>query len=189
MKPKPFDAHGYITTNSGTRITVPELALQDVRLDDIVHSLALQCRFMGHCRDFYSVAEHSVLVCALAEREHGFGSDVARCALLHDAAEAYTGDHPSPIKRCIKGIKQFEMQMEVSVNSALRLPAPTDRIWKTVKKYDLMALFQEAATLFTPAPPWVKEVPPEFLHPIHCLPWRDAKLRMLLRLREYGYNV
>lgn len=185
----PADTHLYITTRSGLRLALPDLEVQDCRPTDIVHSLALQCRYMGHCREFYSVAEHSVLVCALAERDHGFGSEVARAALLHDAAEAFTGDHPSPFKKIVPGLKAFEAAVEAPVYRALRLPPPTDAVWEEVKKYDLYALFQEAAQLFTPAPPWVQEVPRKYLHPIHCLAWRDAELRMLLRLREYGYHV
>jgi hypothetical protein len=37
-----------------------------VSIVDIAHSTAMQCRFNGHCRDFYSVAEHQVLVAAIA---------------------------------------------------------------------------------------------------------------------------
>ncbi len=34
----------------------------DVDVRGIAHSLSLQCRFNGHCREFYSLAEHGVCV-------------------------------------------------------------------------------------------------------------------------------
>jgi 5'-deoxynucleotidase YfbR-like HD superfamily hydrolase len=64
----------------------------EICIEDIAHSLSLQCRFLGHCKTFYSVLEHSCHVAHLvpaAYTVHG---------LLHDAAEAYVGDMPRPLK-------------------------------------------------------------------------------------------
>jgi uncharacterized protein len=59
--------------------------------------LSNQCRFGGHCRAFYSVAQHSCLVADLVAVT---GADVADqlWALLHDAPEAYLVDLPHPLK-------------------------------------------------------------------------------------------
>src|ERR687888_181496 len=65
--------------------------------DDIARALANQCRFGGHCRVFYSVAQHSVIVSELVEQRGGEIEDVF-AALMHDAAEAYLGDMPHPLK-------------------------------------------------------------------------------------------
>lgn len=83
----------WIQTRSGVKFYPldPDPAL--IRIDDIAHSLANQCRFSGHSKRFYSVAEHSVIMSGL------FETYVCRLeALLHDAAEAYLTDVPSPIK-------------------------------------------------------------------------------------------
>ena len=55
------------------------------------------CRFGGHTRAFYSVAQHSVIVSELVEARGGDVEDVF-AALMHDATEAYLGDMPHPIK-------------------------------------------------------------------------------------------
>lgn len=73
----------------------PDPSLIDIQ--DIAHALSNICRFGGHSSRFYSVAEHSVLVGeALWNLHHD--ADLALAGLLHDAAEAYLGDVPRPLK-------------------------------------------------------------------------------------------
>jgi hypothetical protein len=64
---------------------------------DIARALANQCRFGGHSRVYYSVAQHSVIVSELVEQRGGDVED-AFAALMHDASEAYLGDMPHPLK-------------------------------------------------------------------------------------------
>lgn len=66
---------------------------EEIRIEDIAHALSMQCRFAGHCSQFYSVAEHSVRVAELCPSKDQLW------ALLHDASEAYLVDLPLPIKR------------------------------------------------------------------------------------------
>jgi 5'-deoxynucleotidase YfbR-like HD superfamily hydrolase len=86
----------FIQTVSGRRVNpfAPDPAAIDIA--DIAHALAHQCRFGGHCRRFYSVAQHSCVVADIAGRRAD--ADTALWALLHDAAEAYLGDVPHPVK-------------------------------------------------------------------------------------------
>lgn len=82
----------WFQTFTGRTFYVLDPRAEDVDLGDIAHALSRICRFGGHCRDFYSVAQHSVIVSKLV-RPH-----LALAGLLHDAEEAYTGDVIRPLK-------------------------------------------------------------------------------------------
>lgn len=71
--------------------------MEDVNLLDICHALSNQCRFTGHCNQFYSVAEHSCRVHDILPQE------LKLVGLLHDASEAYLMDLAKPVKT------QYEM--------------------------------------------------------------------------------
>ena len=86
-----------IQTVSGLYVDPLNLRVEDVRLEDIAHALSNQCRFSGHTRAFYSVAEHSVRVAGLLQ-EQGCPIEVVLHGLLHDASEAYLTDMPRPLK-------------------------------------------------------------------------------------------
>lgn len=59
---------------------------------DIAHHLAMQCRFNGGVKAFYSVAQHSVMGATICR-------EFARQAfLLHDASEYLLGDWVKPLK-------------------------------------------------------------------------------------------
>ncbi len=56
-------------TLTGRRMNPLDASPEDIDPDDIAGALANICRFGGHSRAFYSVAQHSVIVCdLLAER-------------------------------------------------------------------------------------------------------------------------
>ena len=60
---------GSITTFSGVLFRPLLSNPDDIRIADIAHALSQQCRFAGHTRTFYSVAEHSVRVSLLCRPE------------------------------------------------------------------------------------------------------------------------
>jgi hypothetical protein len=82
----------WLQTYTGVQFRPLDPQVEDIRIDDIAHALSNQCRFSGHCREFYSVADHSVWVSRIVPPEH------ALWGLLHDAGEAYLVDLPRPIK-------------------------------------------------------------------------------------------
>lgn len=89
--------------------------VEDIRIADIAHALSQQCRFAGHTRVLYSVAEHSVRVSRwLKNKFSGTQGKVrVQCSgtmqwlspeeiqlsgLLHDGSEAFLVDLPTPLK-------------------------------------------------------------------------------------------
>lgn len=82
-----------IITFTGELIDVFNLDPNKVHIEDIAHALANQCRWGGHTRKFYSVAEHSLKCKDYVLPNLEFS------ALMHDSAESYLYDLCSPIKR------------------------------------------------------------------------------------------
>lgn len=87
----------WLTTVSGVRFHLMNPKPEEIRLTDIAHALGQLCRFTGHTKRPYTVAEHSVLV-ALILREQGYDADTQMAGLFHDAHEAYVGDLSTPMK-------------------------------------------------------------------------------------------
>lgn len=82
----------WMHTYTGRRYTPLAPKIEDIDIVDIAHALSHTCRFGGHSRDFYSVAQHCFVASLIVPKEY------ALWALLHDAAEAYVGDIIRPIK-------------------------------------------------------------------------------------------
>lgn len=94
----------WIQTSTGSYFDLLEPKPAQVRLEDVARALGRICRFAGHTKKHYSVAEHSVLVAqhAMTLRNYTANSDhrtaLFMAGLLHDAHEAFTGDLTSPMK-------------------------------------------------------------------------------------------
>jgi hypothetical protein len=107
----------YLQTVSGRWVNPFDPDPEQLDAGDIARALANQCRFGGHCRVFYSVAQHSVIVSELVEERGGDAED-AFAALMHDATEAYLGDMPHPLKhRSPLGaaFKDAEAELELAI--------------------------------------------------------------------------
>lgn len=146
----------WMQTFSGKAVHPLDMEPSDIDIEDIAHSLSLQCRFNGHSKVFYSVSDHSAHVYRYLVREYiKFGNldksedarwlPLIKWGLLHDAAEAYTKDLPRPIKTELPQWKPIEEAVERVVAARFELPYPipeevmyTDNVILATEKRDVM---------------------------------------------------
>lgn len=128
----------WIQTHIGRSFDLLNPTPEQVAITDIAHSLSHICRFTGHCREFYSVAQHSVLVMSLVP-DH-----LKAQALLHDATEAYVGDMSWPLKQLLPEYKAIEQGVWEAIAEAYGLPTKLD---PGVKHADSVALMLERRDL------------------------------------------
>lgn len=163
----------FMLTNTGREHHLSGIAQQfnAPTIEEIAHALAQINRFTGHALRPYSVAEHSLLVAAIADSE-GATPVQKLAALLHDAHEAYVGDLASPSKWAIgEPWQAFEHGQEVAVHQALGIRSAMVSNAARIKRWDLIALATERRDLFTWDPatntPWpILDTPGQQVHPI-----------------------
>lgn len=82
-----------IRVHGGRTIDILSPDFTGIDMDFFAYTLARINRGTGNLPGFYSVAWHSVLLARRCWTRYG-DADITRAALLHDAAEAFTGDTP-----------------------------------------------------------------------------------------------
>lgn len=140
----------WFVTAGGRRVYVLDPEPSDICIEDIAHALSNICRYGGHALQFYSVAQHSVLVSEIARELSRV--DCALCALLgllHDAAEAYLGDVIRPLKAELARYKEIERLWESTVFSAFKLYGSACEM-EIVKRADRIALVTERRDIGSP---------------------------------------
>lgn len=107
---KVVDCDGKMVTFTGRYVDPFNLSPDDIDIKDIAHALSLICRYGGHTKKFYSVAEHCLY---LSDRMNT--PEFRLLALLHDAPEAYVGD----MVRCVKHRLPEHQEIELRVWTAI----------------------------------------------------------------------
>lgn len=181
----------WIQTYTGKRFWPISPDPDHLDIQDIAHALSMLCRFNGHCLKYYSVAQHSFYVSVLLDRtftdnEFLVDNDASRLqwaemimwGLLHDVAEAYLTDVPSPVKELIPDFRNIESKImqAAAAKWGLSLPVP-----ELIKVADMMMLHAEKEQLMCESPDdWHLPYPPA---DIDIWPWDppNAKAWFLMR--------
>lgn len=116
---------------SGALFDYNDPASSEVQITDIAGALSKVCRFAGHIGQFYSVAQHAVNASRIVDGEHAFD------ALMHDTAEAFTNDLPTPLKYAIPVFKDLEVRIESAMAQLFGFSYPLS---EPVKLADLQML-------------------------------------------------
>lgn len=133
---------------SGHRFDLLDPASSEFDIADIAHGLAHVCRYAGQCRQFYSVAEHSLIVSQCVE-------EFAFEALMHDAAEAFIGDITRPLKQLLPDYKVIEANIEREIAKRFGLRADAKA---AIKEADLRVLAAEQMQIMAPGcADWAKD--------------------------------
>ena len=160
----------WLQTYSGKVFDLKNLITFKPDIEDIAHALAHSCRFSGHCLEFYSVAQHSVLASFFAR------PDLKKWALLHDASEAYLSDIPRPLKPLLPDYIKIEKIVQSRIDDYFGLSGERP---KEIIEMDLRLLATEKRDLMSPEPKtWGLPLPP-FKAKINPLPPREAKAMFL----------
>lgn len=169
-------AHGrsrgsWMQTFTGRKFFPLAAQVEDVDPTDIAHALSLICRYGGHVRRFYSVAEHCVLM------SYAVPPADALWALLHDATEAYIGDMVRPLKQHMPEYRAVEDRLMTVI--AARFGLATDVMPVSVKDADNRILLDERAALLSE--------PPEAWQQDHLAPLGVPVMGWMPRLAEWNY--
>jgi len=169
-----------IETYLGKRFYLLRPSPEMIHIEDIAHALSQCCRFTGHTKNFYSVAEHSIHVSNLVPPED------ALAGLLHDASEAYASDMSRPLKDATDiGVlyKQVENRIQRVVAEKFNLKWP----WPpSIKTADNAMLLREKEELLSPAPwDWATSEPLSTDRiTIACYSPQQAEYLFIKRFRE-----
>lgn len=134
----------------------------EVEVEAIAHSLSQMCRWTGHSRQFYSVAQHA---CVVSDLVRPLAPHLALAALHHDSAEAYLSDICSPTKQFLylryedssgavreESFTEAEHRIEQVIFEALGIQTPSATGRATIKTADLAALRYEQHHLMSAFP-------------------------------------
>lgn len=145
--------------SSGKFIDFDQPHLAPIDRATIANELSLINRWNGNLHFAYSVAQHSLLVADLMPKP-----EWRIYGLLHDAAEAYIGDLPTPFKKWLQAQGTDILGLEGTILACVwrhfDLPAPSQEITLAVYGADQIALATEyrdvvkgTSDLYTPRYP------------------------------------
>lgn len=165
---------------SGAKMNYDNPEASDATIDDLASALSNICRFSGHLPCLYSVAQHLVNTSRIVPAEFAFD------ALMHDTAEAFTNDLPTPLKWTLPIFKELEDKIESAMAKKFGFNFPYDPV---VKLADTQMLLLEKKYVKKDTQVWPMFEGIEFEHQkskVDLRPWnpRRAKEEFLWRYGE-----
>jgi 5'-deoxynucleotidase YfbR-like HD superfamily hydrolase len=161
----------FLETVTGKLVDVIDPHPDQIDINDIAWGLSRQPRFAGHTITEipYNVAQHSLMVADLVQEMidgdlNGSDDEVQKAikdvqsisrkqstttlkALLHDAAEVYIGDIPSPVKKhpqIYKAVKDIEWKLMKCIFLKYDIPDITEAENVVIHHADMIARAIEA---------------------------------------------
>ena len=127
-----------IRTASGHMLDLRNPQADKIHIEDICIGLSRRFRFAAQTKQPYTVAQHCVNAMSLADLNYKFS------ALMHDAAEAYLGDVPAPIKKHITGFDKIEKKLMDVISQKFGFTLHEDAY---IKQIDTLLLKHEWQTV------------------------------------------
>lgn len=163
-------------------------------IGDIAAALSKICRFGGHCQRFFSVGEHSVAVSRVIGTRFPRDPVLALAGLLHDGAEAYLGDVPSPLKSMVDfaTYRDREKMTLGCIEKRFAIPEGSTHD-PAVKAADMDCLAVEAVALCSPLDSgwegWLSGATTVDVPVPRCYAPDDAENIFITRFRELRHAI
>lgn len=161
---------GCINTFSGGKLNLLDPQEENINIDDISRGLAYKGHFAGQTPSYFSIAQHSLMVCDLMEMEYGDNPEIMLTGLLHDGSEAYIGDMVKPLKVFLPDFQKVENRLQEVIFKTFELDGSA---MPTVKIYDKMSQDIEYNAFYN------SETMVSYLTP------EEARVKFKNRLRKY----
>jgi len=147
----------YILTYSKIKFFPLKPMIEDIKIEDIAHSLSLMTRANGHCSHFYSVAQHSIH-CYKEAKSRGLSKREQLACLLHDASESYISDLTRPVKRNMPEYFAIEKKLQSVIYDRFGLDDLSDEERRHIEDVDDTLLHYEFEELMDFS---IFDVPPD----------------------------
>lgn len=171
-----------IQLRSGQYFNLLEPNLDVLTVEDIAHALSNTCRFGGHVREFYSVAQHSVMA------SWQVPLSMKMDALFHDASEAILVDMPTPVKALLPDYRVLENTIQAAIAQKFGASHPkphavemADRKMLATERRDLMPTCSIEWEIIRNVTPLVERIlpwPPKRAYEAFLMQYHEIKQKL-----------
>lgn len=168
----------WILTHTGKHFDFLNPMPDMIDIMDIARGLSREARFAGQTKKMYTVAQHSVGCSHLVSRDYRLE------ALLHDAAEAYCKDIPSPLKHLLPDYKRIHERVDAAIRIRFNLPLEmsidvhkADLTMLATEKRDLMPADKIAWPMLVDVTPMSRTIypyHPDRAYDLFCSRWMEV---------------